>query len=523
LSLVLTLSALAALAASRNAFSGHAAAAAPKAAAPKAAAPAASAPAGANRPLGYSGFFFSARRPAEAAKPAAVAPTQGAAPMAGRALAAGPAPTVGQAATAGQAAAVGHAPPPAPGDSNAALIASMNSFNNSFNRAPRATPALSQPLGPPVMSRTFEGHPGPAGSVESQGPGGIIVRKAADGSVLDIHDAGRGMRIHYPPGGGTRVTVEESDRSRIEAASRGIQYVQHPYAFGGHSFDHRTYYMQGNLLHQLYRPYAYAGKNLDVYATSRFYNPKVYQWANTRFNAPQPYNWLYKTKPPPWYARYLDYFTPDATYDSPTPWLTDYLLASTLALTYAIDPPQSATEARSGATVISPNVKQMLSAEVGRQIQQESFEAQENAHHHELVPGAGSIVQELGDRQSHVFVVASELDLVDLEGRRCSISGGDVVQVLAEPEVTSTARAIVLASKGSLECGRSVQVQIALADLQEMQNHMRETIDQALANTDIGKTAPTVTPAYVAAVPPPDADAKQEIDKEMQVAAEIAG
>ncbi len=60
------------------------------------------------------------------------------------------------------------------------------------------------------------------------------------------------------------------------------------------------------------------------------------------------------------------------------------------------------------------------------------------------------------------------------------ISAGDVVQVVSGPKPSSsTADAIVLASKGGLECDRAAQVEIALADLQEMQNHMRETTIQS--------------------------------------------
>src|SRR5258707_2610723 len=99
-----------------------------------------------------------------------------------------------------------------------------------------------------------------------------------------------------------------------------------------------------------------------------------------------------------------------------------------------------------------------------------------------------------------------------------------VVQVVSGPQSsTSTASAVVLASKGGVECGRAAQVEIALTDLQEMQNHMRETIDQGMANTTAGKTAASVTPAYAASAPPPDADAAHEIDQQQQIAAAADG
>jgi hypothetical protein len=74
-----------------------------------------------------------------------------------------------------------------------------------------------------------------------------------------------------------------------------------------------------------------------------------------------------------------------------------------------------------------------------------------------------------------------------------------------------------------MECERAAQVQIALSDLQEMQNHMRETIDQGMAGTSAGRSAATVTPAYAAAAPPPDANAAREIEQQQQIAAAAEG
>jgi uncharacterized membrane protein len=119
-----------------------------------------------------------------------------------------------------------------------------------------------------------------------------------------------------------------------------------------------------------------------------------------------------------------------------------------------------------------------------------------------------------------VFVVASDLDLVDPSGRRCTVSEGDVVQVVSEPKTGGAAvDAVVMASKGGVECGRSAQVEIALTDVQEMQNHMRETIDQGMADTNAGKQAAKVTPAFAASPPPADTNAAAEIEQQQQIAA----
>jgi hypothetical protein len=374
-----------------------------------------------------------------------------------------------------------------------------------------------------AQSRAFLGHPAPPGSTEKETRNGSIVRTAADGSVIDVRSPRNGMYIQHGVDGSRRIIVERPDRSRVYASSRGTGYVQHPYVFGGHAYSNRTFYMNGKTYHQVYRPYNYGGTTLDVYAPTKVYEPAMYQWATTPFNAPQPYSWGYTTNAAPWYSYNKGYFTPDSSYSSPSSWLTDFVLGASLALAYAAAPPSSPTPPANAAPV-TPEVKQKLAQEVDRQVREESAEAQQVVQNRDVPPGAGSVVQELSDRQPHVLIVASDLDLVDPSGRRCMVSEGDVVQVVSPPQPSSgTAQALVLSSKGGVECQRAAQVDIAVADLQEMQNHMRETIDQGLATTNAAKQAKSMTPAYAAAAPPPDPNAARELAQQQQIAAAAEG
>ena len=174
------------------------------------------------------------------------------------------------------------------------------------------------------------------------------------------------------------------------------------------------------------------------------------------------------------------------------------------------------------AAPITADVKALVADEVGRQIEEESREARGNAQNEEPKPGAGGVVEELRRPTQHVFVVASDLDLVDDNGRRCMITEGDVVQMIsAVNPKTSTAQGVVLSSKGGVECAHAATVDIAVDDLQEMQNHMRATIDQGLANTPRGATESTVTPAFAAAAPPPDAGAQSAIEQQKAIVASV--
>jgi hypothetical protein len=80
---------------------------------------------------------------------------------------------------------------------------------------------------------------------------------------------------------------------------------------------------------------------------------------------------------------------------------------------------------------------------------------------------------------------------------------------------------VVLASKGQ-DCRRGSVVSVQLQDLQEMQNHMRETIDQGLTEfqTRQGKGGLPPLPA-AAAAPPVDSPIAAEIRPDANVATEL--
>jgi hypothetical protein len=214
----------------------------------------------------------------------------------------------------------------------------------------------------------------------------------------------------------------------------------------------------------------------------------------------------------------------DAQGPSLTIWqrITNYFqgLFGQMPVQAASSPPEPVVAV--GAAPITDEVKNKVMDEVQAQIDEESREAGGNARGVEPKAGAGGIVEELARPAQHVLVVASDLDLVDDTGRRCMISEGDVVQILSAADAESgTAPAVVLSSKGGTECAQAAKVDIAVSDLQEMQNHMRATIDQGLANTPRTPAEPTVTPAFAQAAPPPDADAKSEIEKQKTIAASV--
>ena len=329
------------------------------------------------------------------------------------------------------------------------------------------------------------------------------------------------MDVHHNLNGSRRVSVERADHSRIVAERGRAGYVQRPYMYRGHEFARRTYFYHGRAYERYYRGYSYHGVFINVYAPFRYYPVGFYGWAYNPWAVPVVYPWGWAATP--WFGFYSFYFTPYPVYATPALWLTDYLLAANLTAAYeaqqAAQAQAAAGQAPEGAVALTPDVKQAIADEVKAQIALENAEAQQNARNQDIDPASSGIGRMLADGQAHVFVVGSALDVVDASGSECALSDGDVLKMVMPPPPSATdVNLMVLATKGGLECRRSAMVTISFADLQDMQNHMRETIDQGLQELQEkqGKSglppappsamAPPVNTAFAQDAPPPDTE-----------------
>jgi hypothetical protein len=346
------------------------------------------------------------------------------------------------------------------------------------------------------------------------------------------------MDIHHGLGGGRRVEVERRDGSRVVVERGGRGYVQRPYRYGGREYAHRTYYRNGRVYDRYYAPYSYRGGFVSVYSPVAYFAPAYYGWAYNPWAAPVPYAWGWGGNP--WYGYYGAYFTPYPVYPSASLWLTDYLISQTLMTAYQ---ERAAAAAQAGApgdaAPLTPQVKGLIAAEVQRQIALENTEAK-NA---QADPASSGINRLMSDNVQHVFVAGRDLDVTDAGGAECALSQGDAIQLTGPPAADATAATlIVLSSKGGQECPKGDLVSVAFADLQEMQNHLRETIDQGMGDLQAKQGhggLPALPPsaqgepvktAFAANAPPPEQDVAtqlneqaQEADKaENEVAAEAA-
>jgi hypothetical protein len=417
----------------------------------------------------------------------------------------------------------------------------------SFN-APRApinntlpSPAGFNPRGPvPVThpvnsvnqgraapsSFSFSARPIPATHEQLRMSNGSTITTRSNGARAEIHDAHRGLDIHYGLNGRRSVVLERSDHSRV-FAEHGGGYVQHPYVFRGQEFAHRTYLEHGHEVVRFYDRRPYHGVTLEVYAPVRLYPVRFYGWVYEPW--PTPVRFVWDWRGTPWYRYYGYYFVPYPVYAEAPLWLTDYLIASSLEAAYAAQ--VRAQMGMGGAPMLSPEVKEEIAEEVRLEVQQERAQAQANANDPRGGPDYGGIGDLLTDGHAHVFMSGSSLDLVDGSGNECTLTQGDVVQVRAAPALGAQAvNATVVASKGGNECAPETTVRMALADLQDMQNYMRQTVDDGMAqlqarqgtgNLPAAPAGGVVSAGFVQGAPPADPNAQAEI-AEQAAAADVA-
>jgi len=383
---------------------------------------------------------------------------------------------------------------------------------------------------------TMPGHGGYSGSSYATTPrghgsyqtsSGASVTRRPDGRMASYHDASHGMYVHNGINGSRHVVVERADHTRIYVVHGGPSYVQRPYMFHGHEYATRYYYHNGVYYHAYYGRYAYHGIWINPYFPSFYYRPAFYGWVYNPWVRPVYWSWGWYRAP--WYGYYGGYFRPYPTYTSASLWLTDYLIATSLEASYQANAQAAALY---NPAPLTPEVKQMIADEVREQIAIERSEAGAGPNA-ESDPASSSIQRLLSDGKPHVFVAGSDLDVTDMQGAECAISEGDALQLRGVPPPDAQAVQLgVLASKGGRECPKGDVVSVALADLQDMQNHMRQVIDQGMQDLQKRQgqsglpaapadaaAAPVASPMAASAPPPPPAsDVAAEINQQSQAA-----
>ncbi len=381
------------------------------------------------------------------------------------------------------------------------------------------------------------GHAAPGRQVALRGGGSAHIRP--NGQIRSINR--NGMHIEHNLHGG-RTIVRERNGARIVSTGRRGGYVQRAYVTrGGRSYYSRTYYYHGGYRSGVYRGYYWHGHPYYGYYHPYFYHPVYYGWAYNPWPAPVYYGWGWGGAP--WYGYYGAYFAPYPVYPSAAFWITDYLISANLQAAYAARaeaeaeaagsannsaPPSDdqiasngePAAAPSGQVALSPEVKQAIAEQVKAQIAAAQAEAGKAGSSAVGQQASGEEVPPALDPARRMFVVSDDLAVV-ADGQECSLTQGDVITRLSDtPDADQKVNVSIASSKKS-DCAAGKTVAVSVDDLQEMQNHFQEQIDEGMKTLaakqgtgGLPKAPDTSTVASDVPPPPPDKTAAKTLEEQ---------
>lgn len=362
--------------------------------------------------------------------------------------------------------------------------------------------------------------------------------------MSDVHDAGHGVDVHHGLDGSSHSTRSLPGGGRVFASRGGGGYVQHSYAFHGREFGHRTFFEHGRVFDRFYGPYRYRGLFFDVFVASAFYPVGLYAYGYSPWVTPVVY------AGPPFVVApvFSYYYAPYRVYPAPAFFLADAVIATSLVAAY--DAQQAAPQAQvaslapipdgmdagqqlmnalipaayaqQGATTLTKPMKDQLAAEIQEILKQDEKDAKINAAGQDVDPAGGNIVKLFSDGKPHVLLAGASVDVVASSGKECVITAGDLLSV--DHVGGDSAEARVVASKhGAKECPMGSTLSVAVRDLQDMYNFMRESVDDHLKDlqkkggtgglppTPASAQGPVTKASFANGAPPPDTDAAQQI------------
>jgi hypothetical protein len=289
---------------------------------------------------------------------------------------------------------------------------------------------------------------------------------------------------------------------------------------------------------RVYRGHYYHGVPYYVYVPPYYYAPQYYRWLYAAWPRPVYYAWgWYRSA---WYSPYVYYFAPYPAYFNAAPWLTDYVLAENLRLTYEDHPVDAyrpaeneagvvlagyqaavqmkSEQSESGLAVLTLAVKQMIADEVKTVIADEDRVASSSSAFSRT--NSGDELPAALDSDHRVFVVFSLLE-VTANGESCSLTSSDVIERMENTLGRDNAVAVKILASKEPDCPIGLPVRIQLTDLNEMHNRLREQVDAGIKilserqGKDGLPAAPLPNPRAVPeGLAAPDATAAAELRKQ---------
>ena len=356
-----------------------------------------------------------------------------------------------------------------------------------------------------VQHNTFQPGANSSYKATSLPKGGTEYHDAQSNRTIRTDPAGHVTHITAQHGVAGSMTINHSSYGRVvETGHPGNRvvnygphhgYVERPLRHGYYS---RTYVYGNRRYAVVYREYGYRGYHYYRYVPAYYYGPRFYSYAYNPWPAPVYYAWGGPIAAP-WVYAYPTYFAPAPVYYSPDSWLTDYLLTQNLQAAYqaqqAAAAESSEAAAASTSTPISPEVRAAIADEVKQQIAEEQAAAKASGSGGGASPGAATGQNLAAGNDAgggppppeapppamnlKFFVVSSPLD-VAVDGQPCALTPGDIIERRGkEPDANGEVKVEVVSSKPG-DCTADSDLNVKMADLQEMHNNFRENIDAGL-------------------------------------------
>lgn len=376
-----------------------------------------------------------------------------------------------------------------------------------------------------------------------QMPDGRVAAFRANGSIRSFRTANNNLVVQNGLRGNRRIVTVGSRGDRVVSYGPRRGYYERPYARG---YYQRTYWAGDRPYARIYRPVRWRGNVYYRYVPVHYYHPVFYAWAYRPWHERVYYRWGWYGMRPAWYSYYGPYFAPSPWYLTASLWLTDFMIAEELQAAWQArqdayaaaaaqqqsaeypqqgasapppdEPPQAGDQGQGqpSATSISPEEKQLIAEEVQRQLQAQ----QAAAANPQQAASAPQQDQPPLDLSQQVFVVSNNLD-TSANGQECELTAGDVLYRVADaPSENQTFTMKVTSSKAS-DCPARSTVEIAVEDLQEMQNDFRARIDDGMDNLakdqgQGGMPAAPDTATSPSGAPPPSPDSAADVQDRLQ-------
>ena len=455
-------------------------------------------------------------------------------------------------------------PPPAPKPAPAAKLApAPKQVQPAATQRPTNVQRSQPPKGPGVKPTPGPGPQPPKGPVDRgpthpvstphgrmdvdgnnkpvayHGSSGQEAKFGSGGGLREVHDPKRNMTVeHGFRPGDTRIESVDRNGHPLVSTGPGRGYVQRPYPHDrfNRPYVQRTYWAHGHAYAYAYREHFYRGRPYYYYAPAYYYRPAFYGWAYNPWAAPVYFNWGWGPASP-WF--YGGYFVPAPSYPTASLWLTDYLLAENLKLANenqqaaqtsgaSAQANEQAAPSESGAPaaaqLTSDQIKQLVDAEVKRQLQAEQAEAQSTQPQPESDQTPPPVLQS----NQRIFVVASNLGVSSADGQECELTPGDIItRIDKEPGPDGKVEVSVTSSKSN-DCGVGSAPRVEVSDLQEMLNGFRQQLDAGLKTLadksgtgGLPKAPDTQTAASVAPATSPDSGVDKQLADQQKEATQL--